>query len=264
MDRKRIITHGAGKMKLRLLCVIVMVQIFLPFASVAETIHLSVAASMTDAFKELISGYSTTSSTAKTLPNFASSGSLAKQVEQGAPADLYVSANPKWMRYLLEKKMIEKGTDYIFAYNTLVFVGDKETAARSLEDLPGLQRVALGNPMNVPAGQYARQALEKAGIYRNLKNNKKLIFAKDVRQALLYAERGEVDGAFVYKTDALLATNTNILFTVPQKLYDRVSYPVALTVTGAKKKQARDFYQYVKSGRADVILRKYGFEPPRR
>ena len=87
--------------------------------------------------------------------------------------------------------------------------------------------------------------------------------AKDVRQALIYADRGEVDGAFVYKTDALLTQKAQILFTVPQELYNRVAYPVALTITGTKNDQARAFYEYMKSPEAIAILTKYGFEPNR-
>ncbi|MCI5133222.1 MAG: molybdate ABC transporter substrate-binding protein, partial [Candidatus Electrothrix sp. EH2] len=94
------------------LCVALTVQ--------AETVHLSAAASMTDALKEIITSFTNTHPEAQIRPNFASSGSLAKQIEQGAPADVYISANPKWMHYLLEKQLIAPKTDRIFAYNKLV------------------------------------------------------------------------------------------------------------------------------------------------
>jgi molybdate transport system substrate-binding protein len=193
--------------------------------------------------------------------NFASSGSMAKQIEQGAPADIFVSANPKWMKYLAEKQLIAAGTDRIFAYNQLVFVGEKKSTGLSLENLVTLGLIALGSPQSVPAGQYAKQAMERAGVYAELEREKKLIMAKDVRQALIYADRGEVDGAFVYKTDALLAKKAKILFIVPQDLYDRVSYPLALTTEGVKNESAKDFYDYMGGPEAIVILSKYGFEP---
>jgi len=229
----------------------------------AESISLSVAASMTDAFKEIIANFSADNPEGKILPNFASSGSLAKQIDQGAPADIYVSANLKWMRYLIDKKLIAPGTDRIFAYNKLVFVGKKENGPLSLTDLPALDRIALGSPQSVPAGQYARQAMQGAGIYSTLQRERKLVMAKDVRQALLYADRGEVDGAFAYRTDALLASNAEILFTVPDNLYDRVSYPMALTVAGARNRLAKSFYDYMATAKAVAILTRYGFEPAR-
>ncbi|MCI5182485.1 MAG: molybdate ABC transporter substrate-binding protein, partial [Candidatus Electrothrix sp. AW1] len=88
----------------------------------------------------------------------------------------------------------------------------------------------------------------------------KLVMAKDVRQALLYADRGEVDGAFVYQTDALLARNAEVLFTVPDDLYDRVAYPLGLTVAGIKKGAAKALYEYMSSPEAQAVLQKHGFE----
>lgn len=229
----------------------------------AETVYLSVAASMTDAFRELVTTFSAAHPADRLLPNFASSGSLAKQIDQGAPADIYVSANPRWMTYLVGKGLIAPGSDRIFAYNQLVFVGVENLKDPTLHGLVRLDRIALGSPRSVPAGQYAKQAMENADVYAVLEAGKKLVMAKDVRQALLYADRGEVDGAFVYRTDALLARNARILFTVPAELYDRVSYPLALTVSGAEKEPARAFYDFMAGPQAESILSRYGFEPKR-
>jgi len=228
----------------------------------AETINLSVAASMTDGFKEILALYSSSHPGVTLQPNFASSGSLVKQIEQGAPADIYVSANPKWMQYLVDMQLIEPGTVRILAYNSLVFVG-REDRSVDLGGLIQLDRIALGTPQSVPAGHYARQAMENAGVYAELAEMKKLVLAKDVRQALLYADQGEVDGAFVYRTDALLATDAKILFVVPAELYDPVSYPVALTGSGRKKESARAFYEFLNSHEAMAVLKKYGFQPIR-
>jgi molybdate transport system substrate-binding protein len=227
----------------------------------AENIHLSAAASMTNALNDLIAGFAVAHPGITVQPNYGSSGSLAKQIEQGAPADVYVSANPKWMQYLMEKQLIATGTDKVFAYNTLVFVSTSGVAVRDMAGLPRLARIALGTPASVPAGQYARQAMEKSGVYAALAKAEKLIMAKDVRQALLYADQGEVDGAFVYKTDALLATSAKIVFTVPQNLYDKIAYPIGLTTEGAKKEAARSFYAYLNNPAAMATLVKFGFEP---
>ncbi len=248
-------------MKLKLFVTVLFLQLFSVMAVQAQTIHLSVAASMTDVFRELIRDFTKNNTEIELLPNFASSGSLAKQIDQGAPADIFVSANPKWMKYLVEKQLVSPATERILAFNKLVFVGEKKSVELSLEKLVSLERIALGSPQSVPAGQYAKQAMEHAGVYTELEQARKLVMAKDVRQALIYADRGEVDGAFVYKTDALLAQNAHILFTVPEELYNRVTYPVALTTTGTKNDQAKAFYEYLKSPKAKAILTKYGFEP---
>ena len=126
-----------------------------------------------------------------------------------------------------------------------------------LQDLHKLEKIAVGSPKSVPAGQYAMEALKKAGIEKQLEQ--KLVMAKDVRECLMYAERGEVDGAFVYKTDAILAKQAKILFTVPEDLYPRVTYPMGLTGSGSKNKDAEAFYKYLQSGEAKAVLAKYGF-----
>ncbi len=128
-----------------------------------------------------------------------------------------------------------------------------------MADLPKLQRIAIGSPKSVPAGQYAEEAMKKAGVYEQLAGAGKLVMAQDVRQALVYADRGEVDGAFVYKTDALLAKEAAILFEVPQDLYAPVTYPMGLTVAGAQSAEARDFFDYLQSTAAKTVLEKYGF-----
>ena len=126
------------------------------------------------------------------------------------------------------------------------------------QDLLKLERIAIGSPKSVPAGEYATEAFRKAGIDKQLE--KKLIMAKDVRECLMYAERGEVDGAFVYKTDALQAKQAKILFTVPQELYPRVTYPMSLTTAGAKNRDAAEFFAFLHGEEAKTVLTKHGFE----
>ena len=181
------------------------------------------------------------------------SGALAKQIENGAPCDIFFSANMEWVDYLKEKKLVDAGTIATFAFNELVFVGKPGLKAGSLEDVVKLKKIAIGSPKSVPAGQYAMEAFKKAGVDTKLEG--KLVMAKDVRECLMYAERGEVDGAFVYKTDAgIMARNVKILFIVPQALYPRVTYLVALTVAGAKKNEAAAFYKFMQSAKAKKVL----------
>jgi molybdate transport system substrate-binding protein len=225
----------------------------------AETVRLSVAASMTDVTKEIITQYMATGKQVSIVPNFGPSGGLAKQINQGAPADIYVSANQKWMKFLHDQKNIEASTETILAQNSLVFVGTKNSAVTKMADIVNLKQIAIGSPKSVPAGEYAAQAMEKAGIYQKMEEGGKLAMAKDVRQALAYADRGETAGAFVYKTDALLATQAVILFEVPQELYAPVTYPIALTVEGAGNKEAKAFYDYLLGPEAAQLFVKHGF-----
>jgi molybdate transport system substrate-binding protein len=224
----------------------------------AGDINLAVAASLRESVTELSADFSKNSPGARFQNNFGASGALAKQIESGAPADLFFSANTEWMDYLKERRLVDEKSIAIFAFNTLVFVGKPELKVGSLQDVVKLERIAIGSPKSVPAGDYAMQALKKAGLDSRLE--KKLVMAKDVRECLLYADRGEVDGAFVYRTDALeMAKNVKILFTVPQELYPRVTYPVALTTAGAKNGDAAAFYRFLQTPEARTVLTKHGF-----
>ncbi len=225
--------------------------------ALAGELTISAAASTNEAVTELAKVFHTSHGEITVNRNFASSGALAKQIAQGAPADIFISANPKWMAYLVDQRRIASGQERTLAYNSLVLVGRKDLALTSLSDLARLQRIALGSPKSVPAGQYAVQALQAAGVYQQLQG--RLVMTQDVRQALAYADRGEVDAAFVYKTDALLVQRAVILLEVPQDLYDPVSYPVGLTVAGAKNPAAAAFYAFLGTPAAAKILEKYGF-----
>ncbi|MGD9950178.1 MAG: molybdate ABC transporter substrate-binding protein [Desulfobulbus sp.] len=246
---------------LRVLWVTLVASLMLAVATVqaADQIRLSVAASMTNVTKDIIAQYNASGNKVAIVPNFGPSGGLAKQINQGAPADIYISANQKWMTFLRDKKNIDAATETIIAKNTLVFVGTKNPAVTKMADIVNLKQIAIGSPKSVPAGEYAAQAMEKAGIYKQMQEENKLAMAKDVRQALAYADRGETAGAFVYKTDALLATQAVILFEVPQDLYAPVAYPIALTPEGTKNKEAKAFYEYLLGPEAAKLFVKYGF-----
>jgi len=226
--------------------------------ALAADVNLSVAASLREAVTELSADFEKKSPGVSFQRNFGGSGALAKQIENGAPCDVFFSANVEWMDYLKEKQLIDAHNISTFAFNELVFVGKPGLKVRSLQEVVKLEKVAIGSPKSVPAGQYAMEAFTKAGLDKQLE--KKLVMARDVRECLMYAERGEVDGAFVYKTDAkIMAKAVEILFIVPQELYPRVTYPVALTATGSKKTEAVAFYEFLQSAKAKKVLSKYGF-----
>ncbi|BCL62400.1 hypothetical protein DGMP_30930 [Desulfomarina profundi] len=158
----------------------------------AQTVRLSVAASLTTVFKNIVAAYEEAHPETECILNLASSGSLAKQIEQGAPVDLFISANQKWMDYLVEEKKINKQTVMNLAGNSLVFLGGKRDNLRKIDDIMQLSRIAIGSPKSVPGGQYAVQAMERSGFYKKIMADHKLVMAKDVRQALMYAERGRL------------------------------------------------------------------------
>jgi molybdate transport system substrate-binding protein len=224
----------------------------------AAQINISAAASLKDAINEMADKYTATHTGTTFVKNYGASGAIAGQIENGAPADVFISASTEWMDYLKNKNLVDPASRTEFAYNVLVFAGTTTKKVKGMNDLTGLDKIAIGSPKSVPAGEYATEAIKKSGLDRKLSS--KLVMAKDVRECLTYAEMGEVDGAFVYRTDALQAKKARILFVVPANLYSRVVYPMALTVSGAKNAEAKSFVSWLKEGEAKSILKKYGFE----
>ncbi|HEX2964559.1 MAG TPA: molybdate ABC transporter substrate-binding protein, partial [Syntrophorhabdaceae bacterium] len=163
-----------------LLLVLVVVALFAALPVHAGDINISAAASMKDALTELTDSFAKNNTGVKFLNNFGASGALAKQIENGAPADWFVSANLEWMDYLKTKKFVDEKSISTFAFNTLVFVGKPELNAKTMQDIVKLDRVAIGSPQSVPAGEYAVAAFKKAGIDKQMEN--KLVMAKDVRE----------------------------------------------------------------------------------
>ena len=223
----------------------------------AGELNLSVAASLKEVINELTASYSAKHPGTVFLKNFGPSGTLAGQIENGGPADLFISANTEWVDYLNTKKLVDASSIKTFTYNSLVFAGTTSKKVNSMQDLPKLDKIAIGSPKSVPAGEYAMAAMTKSGVAAQLTS--KLVMAKDVRECLLYAELGEVDGAFVYKTDALVAQKSKLLFTVPQELYSRVVYPMAVTNKGAKSDEAKAFHAFLQGDEAKSVLGKFGF-----
>lgn len=245
------------KMHTIVLSAVMMVVMAVP--AMANEINLSVAASLRESVSELSDLFQKRNPGTRFKKNFGASGALAKQIEAGAPADLYFSANQEWVDYLIKKSLADGKTAGVFAYNQLVVAGQPGIKISSMQDLAKLNRIAIGSPKSVPAGEYAMAAFKKSGMEKQVE--KKLVMAKDVRECLLYADRGEVDAAFVYKTDALLLSKqAKILYLVPENLHARVTYPMVLTVAGLKKPEAVAFIKFLASAEAKAVLTKHGFE----
>jgi molybdate transport system substrate-binding protein len=244
-----------------LLRLILSLLLLLPLPAAAGEVRVFAAASLSDVMREIGDLYAESHPDIKVIRNFSGSGTLAKQIANGAPADIFLSADPRWIDYLKDEGHIEPESVRLFARNVLVFAGAPDLRVVSMADLPRLRRIAIGSPGSVPAGRYAEAALRSAGIYDQLMDAGKLVLAKDVRQALMYADRGEVDGAFIYRTDALLSSRIKIHFEPPPESYPRVIYPMALTRSGTENPEAIEFYRFLQSPRARVLLERHGFLP---
>ncbi len=244
---------------MRPLLLALLVSLSLASTAPAAEVRISAAASTTDAVTELAAAYAAAHPGVSFTRNFASSGALAKQLAAGAPVDLFISANPKWMDYLTQKKFVPAADVRTFAFNALVFVGESAHPAHGMQDLPSLKRIAIGSPASVPAGQYAKQALTHAGLYEKLLKANKLVMAKDVRQALVYADRGETDGAFVYKTDALLAKKDENSLPGPPEALSPGRLPHGADRGGGEKSRRQELLRLPRDAGAKKVLAKYGF-----
>ncbi|MCC3380214.1 molybdate ABC transporter substrate-binding protein [Paenibacillus farraposensis] len=233
----------------------------------AETVELTVsaAASLTDALKEIQNLYETSHKGVKLNFNFGGSGALEKQIEQGAPSDLFLSASKKNMKSLVDKQFIASDQQKTWLTNELVAVipADGTTNIASVTDLTQkeVKKVAIGIPESVPAGKYAQEALTSTKLWDALQD--KLVQAKDVRQALQYVETGNADVGFVYKTDALTSQKTKIAFEVDPKTYSPVEYPIGIVKASKHIQEAEDFYAFLQSQESLNIMAKYGFTIPK-
>ena len=224
--------------------------------AMADEVRLSVATSLREVMGALTEEYAAETDGVRFLSNFGASGTLARQIEQGAPVDLFVSANGKWLDYLTGKGRLDDDSA-VLAGNLLVVIGRPSAALTGLDDLLKLERIALVNPKSGPAGEYAEQALTAAGLHEPLR--KRLVPVQDVGQALVLAEHGEVDAALVYRTDARLAREARILYEIPGNLHAPVSYPMALTRVGRENPAAASFFEFLRSEAARRILERHGF-----
>ncbi|OQX05917.1 MAG: molybdate ABC transporter substrate-binding protein [Desulfobulbaceae bacterium A2] len=232
-----------------------------PLLHAAELI-VSAGASLTEAFEDLKPLFEHAHPGVTVRYNFAATGPLLAQLAQGAPVDVFASADQKSMDEAVAKNLVDSGSRVNFARNELVIatpVGGKAVA--SLADLsrPDVQRIGIGNPDSVPVGRYSKAALEKAGLWEPL--NAKLIMGESVRQVLDYIARGEVDAGFVYATDAKKAGD-KVAVTAVIPLDKPVSYPLAVTSGTKSKELARAFVELVTGPQGQKALAARGFVSP--
>ena len=229
----------------------------------SDSITVFAAASTTNAVTDIGALFSQQNEE-RFRPSFASSSTLAKQIDNGAPADIYISANRKWMDYLEEKQMIENGTRIDLLSNRIVLIVPSGSSVNDIQIVPGVDllpiigegRLSMGDPDHVPAGIYGKQALESLGVWDAVES--RVARSKDVRAALALVERGEAPLGLVYATDAAISKQVRVTGTFPETTHPPIIYPVA--VVAGKRSPATDrFMALLQSPEAKSIFEKYGF-----
>jgi len=219
---------------------------------------VSAAISLQKPLEEIKEVYEAAHPNAAITYNFASSGSLQRQIEQGAPVDLFISAGAQQMDALEQQSLIEPGTRRNLAANELVLIVPPASAKVSgLADVSRVERLAVGEPQTVPAGQYAREWLASLGQWEPLSSQGKLVYAKDVRQVLLYVESGSVDAGLVYRTD--VTDQVRVAAAAPEGSHRPIVYPLAVTAASRHKEEAARFARFLQEEAAQQILMAHGF-----
>ena len=231
----------------------------------AQELMCSVAISMKDAVEELGGRFSRLHPRVTLRYNFGSSGELQQQIEAGAPADIFISAAEGQMDALDRKGLVRPGTRRVFARNllTVIVPADSRLALRAPRDLldPRVQKIVIGNPRTVPAGQYSEASLRTLGLSDRLRT--RLVYAENVRQALEYVSRGEVEAGFVYVTDAMTrAGRVREAFRPPADSYPPVLYPAAVLRDAAQPALAQAFLDLLARPEGRAVLARLGFQPP--
>lgn len=234
-----------------------------PLMASAQQLTVSAAASLTEAFREIGTRFEARKPGAAVRFNFAASGVLIQQIVQGAPVDVFVSADQETMDRGVKEKVLDAATRRDFAGNTVVMVAPAQGAAApaTLGDLakPEVKRIAIGKPATVPVGRYTKQVLDTARLWEPLEP--KLVYGDSVRQVLDYVARGEVEAGFVYRTDAeLMKDKVRVLLTAQG--HTPVTYPAAVVSDSRQAALAREFVSFLSTAEAQGVLARYGFSAP--
>ena len=228
-----------------------------------ESVKVFAAASLTNLISQIAKQYEQENTANKTeiRTSFASSSALAKQIEKGAPADIFISADTQWMQYLHNKKLIQPNTEVNLLGNQLVLIapagkGFKVNMEKGFNFAAAFSgKLCTGEPAAVPVGIYAKQSLMALDWWKAIEP--RIVGTQDVRSALVLVERGECDAGIVYETDANISDKVEVVAKFPESSHEPIVYPLGLVV-GANA-NAAGFYQYLKSPKAKSIFTKFGF-----
>ena len=223
------------------------------------TLTLSIAASLQDVMVEIESNYQRDHGSVNFRNNFGASGTLAREIEQGAPVDAIISAGSKPIDDLAAKGLLLPDTRSDLLRNSLVLIAPQDSKLVSFDDLvqPAVRLLAMGDPASVPAGQYGLETLKALQLYDKIKS--KIVLGKDVRQVLTYVETGNADAGLVYATDAHNSSKVRVVAVASEGAHHPIVYPMA-AVSGTRNQQAvRDFLAYLGSPAAGAIFIRHGF-----
>ena len=235
---------------------------FSPALAQDKTLTIFAAASMKNALDDIDAAY-TAKTGVKIVVSYAASSALAKQIEQGAPADVFVSADTDWMDYAIAKRTISEPTRVNLLGNSIVLIAPKDSKIGNVSIGPGFNlaklagdgRIATGDVRAVPVGKYAKAALDKLGAWTAAEP--KFAMAESVRAALTLVARGEAVLGIVYSTDAKVEPGVKIVGIFPADSHPAIIYPVAATATA--KTEAPDYLAFLRSSAAKAVFEKYGF-----
>ena len=224
---------------------------------------VSAAISLKDSLDEIGSIYEKAHPEVKISFNYGGSGTLQRQIEQGAPVDIFFSAAEKQMDDLQAKGLVDAESRRNIVRNQLVLIAPvSNTTIYTFQDLsnPATKIVALGEPATVPAGMYARQTLEHLGLLASVE--KKIVLAKDVRAVLTYVETGNADAGLVYQTDAQGSAKVRIVAVAPADSHEPIVYPAAILKGAKNLPDAKSFFAFLSGTEAREIFQKHGFLIP--
>ncbi|MBV9868587.1 MAG: molybdate ABC transporter substrate-binding protein [Abitibacteriaceae bacterium] len=246
-----------------LLCLAIL--ILCPFPARADELLVSAASSLTDAFNEIGSAFTKAHPQTTVRFNFAASGPLQQQIEQGAPVDVFASASAKEMDALQKANRLEPKTRLNFVGNRLVLIAPRGSKLKGWNDLKAatVRRIAISNPDSVPSGRYAKETLTRHGLWPLVQP--KTVFGENVRQTLAYVANGDVDAGLVFATDARIASQkVRVVQTaVPGKDHQPILYPAAVIAGAPHAVAARQFMAFLQGSTAQHILLRYGFATTR-
>jgi molybdate transport system substrate-binding protein len=249
--------------KLRTLLAIACLPLCCAVAGAAD-VTVFAAASLKESLDEQARRFETATGN-KAIVSYGASNALARQIEAGAPADVFVSADTDWMDYLDQRKLLAPNSRANLLHNTLVLIAPVSSAA-TLKIAPdfglaaalGPDKLAMANPDSVPAGKYGKSALESLGVWKSVES--RIARAENVRAALALVSRGEAPLGIVYRTDALADKGVRIVDSFPSGSYPTIVYPIAVVVS-AKSSAAKTLVGYLRSTAARPAWEKYGFSP---
>jgi molybdate transport system substrate-binding protein len=230
-----------------------------PKAQPAEVV-VSAAASLADVLKELQPAYEAQHPEVRLKLNFGSSGALQQQIEQGAPADLFIAAAAAPMASLVQKGLVDRAAVTTVATNDVVLIAAAGGTVRSWQDVAAVPHLALGDPQHVPAGQYGKAVLESLGLWSTVSQAQgRLVLGEDARQVLNYVASGAAEAGIVYRTDAATAPKVAVVAAAPAGSHPLVVYPMAVIRDSKHQAEAKAFAEYLLSPAGRQVFAKYGF-----